>query len=156
MKIISHRGNIKGPNPQKENRPSYIDCAIQLNYYVEVDIRWQDNNFWLGHDEPQYCIDSTWMESRKDKLWFHCKNQEAAIKMHNLNKNYLYFCHSNDSYVLTSTEHLWVHDLNSTIDHSCIVPLLTIQSIQTYKNIQPFAVCTDFVNICKEKFIHEK
>ena len=27
MKIISHRGNIKGPLPDQENRPSYIDCA---------------------------------------------------------------------------------------------------------------------------------
>ena len=27
MKLISHRGNIRGPIPEKENRPSYIDCA---------------------------------------------------------------------------------------------------------------------------------
>ena len=38
MKIISHRGNIRGPNPEKENRPSYIDCALGNGYDVEIDI----------------------------------------------------------------------------------------------------------------------
>ena len=37
LKIISHRGNIKGPQPDKENRPSYIDCAIGNGYQVEID-----------------------------------------------------------------------------------------------------------------------
>ena len=33
MIIISHRGNIRGPVPDKENRPSYIDCAIGNGYH---------------------------------------------------------------------------------------------------------------------------
>ena len=40
MKIISHRGNINGIIPEKENRPSYIDSAIGCGYEVEVDIRY--------------------------------------------------------------------------------------------------------------------
>ena len=28
MKIISHRGNIRGRVPGRENAPSYIDCAL--------------------------------------------------------------------------------------------------------------------------------
>jgi len=39
MIIISHRGNINGPLVDKENRPSYIDSAIKLDYDVEVDLR---------------------------------------------------------------------------------------------------------------------
>ena len=39
MKIISHRGNVKGSIPDKENRPSYIDCEIGNGYDVELDIR---------------------------------------------------------------------------------------------------------------------
>ena len=35
MKIISHRGNVRGPIPEKENRPSYIDCALGNGYDVE-------------------------------------------------------------------------------------------------------------------------
>ena len=40
---ISHRGNIKGPNMDRENRPSYVDAALQLGYDVEVDVRLIDN-----------------------------------------------------------------------------------------------------------------
>ena len=53
MKIISHRGNIRGAIPDKENRPSYIDCAIGSGYDVEIDLRMIDGELWLGHDEPQ-------------------------------------------------------------------------------------------------------
>jgi len=28
MKLIAHRGNINGPNPEKENHPDYINTAI--------------------------------------------------------------------------------------------------------------------------------
>ena len=32
MKLISHRGNLKGPNPEQENHPDYIwDALSQLN-----------------------------------------------------------------------------------------------------------------------------
>lgn len=150
MKIISHRGNIKGPIPDKENRPSYIDCAIQLGYDVEVDIRFIDGEFWLGHDIPQYKIEQPWMVLRKDKLWYHCKDLQSALKMAEL-KIFKFFCHTEDSYVITSTGHLWVHDLNEDINHTCIIPLLDLHSIIYNKNLNPFAVCTDYVYELKIK-----
>ena len=30
MILISHRGNINGPNPEMENNPEYIQKAIRL------------------------------------------------------------------------------------------------------------------------------
>ena len=36
MKIISHRGNIYGPNPQLENTEGYIEKA-RKKYFVEID-----------------------------------------------------------------------------------------------------------------------
>ena len=145
-KIISHRGNINGPVPEKENRPSYIDCAIQLGFEVEVDIRYINNEFWLGHDEPQYKIELSWIDLRKDKLWFHCKDQESSIKLIELNDGYKFFCHNSDDYVLTSTGHMWVHNLDSKISDKCIVPLLSEHDISHYNNSTPGFVCTDFVN----------
>ena len=59
MKVISHRGNLRGPRPELENRPSYIDSAYQLGFDVEVDIRFVNGEFWLGHDELQYKVDET-------------------------------------------------------------------------------------------------
>ena len=48
MKIISHRGNIRGPVPGRENAPSYIDCAIGNGYDVEIDVRSVNGELWFA------------------------------------------------------------------------------------------------------------
>jgi len=149
MKIISHRGNINGPIPEKENRPSYIDSAIKLDYDVEVDLRIINNEFWLGHDEAQYKIELSWMRLRKDKIWYHCKDIESALVLCKLNEDFKYFCHSQEPYVCTSNGYLWVHDLSSKINNKCIIPLLSKEDIEKYTNSKPYAICTDFVKDIK-------
>ena len=44
--LISHRGNVTGPNSDRENHPDYIDRAIEKGFDVEVDIR---QNEEVGH-----------------------------------------------------------------------------------------------------------
>lgn len=149
MKIISHRGNINGLVPEKENRPSYIDSAIQLGYDVEVDLRINNNEFWLGHDEAQYRVELSWMSLRKDKIWFHCKDIESALVLANLDQYYQFFCHSQDPYVCTNNGYFWVHDLTGKINDKCIIPLLSKEDIEKYNNNRPYAICTDFVNDIK-------
>ena len=78
MKIISHRGNIRGPVPERENAPSYIDCALGNGYDVEIDVRVHDGEFWLGHDEAQYRVTWNWLAMRQNNLWIHCKNAEGC------------------------------------------------------------------------------
>lgn len=144
-KIISHRGNINGPVLEKENRPSYIDCALGLGYDAEVDIRYiGGTSFWLGHDKPQYKVDNSWILKRADRIWFHCKDAAAAIVLGHLSKDVKYFCHSSDPFVLVSTGHLWVHDLTGAVDFNTIIPLLSKLDMETYKHLMPYAICTDF------------
>ena len=38
MKIISHRGNLTGPDPKQENKPSQILKVLEKGYEVEVDV----------------------------------------------------------------------------------------------------------------------
>lgn len=149
MKIISHRGNIKGVVASKENRPSYIDSAIGSGYEVEVDIRYINGEFWLGHDTPDYKINKEWILNRIDDIWYHCKNLEAALELKKLNSNIKYFCHSQDSYIITSTNHFWVHDLNLNLDENCIIPLLDEESVLKFNDKIVYAVCTDYVDLCK-------
>ena len=78
MKLIAHRGNINGPDPENENSPKYIESAIQQGYDVEIDLR-VDLGLQLGHDESQYFIDSSWLSTFKDNLWIHCKDFAALI-----------------------------------------------------------------------------
>jgi hypothetical protein len=149
MKIISHRGNIQGPVPDKENRPSYIDCALQLGYEVEVDLRFEKGEFWLGHDEAQYKIEKHWASLRKEHIWFHCKDIYSCLELAKLEENFKYFCHEFDNYVITSTGKIWVHDLTKIIDNNCIIPLISLNDIKQYKNSAPYGVCTDYVNELK-------
>ena len=65
MILISHRGNFKGRNPEKENHPDYIKDAIERGYHVEVDV-WVNNGiFYLGHDEPQWRVDVDFLRNPK-------------------------------------------------------------------------------------------
>ena len=43
MILISHRGNLTGPNPKKENHPDYILNALREGYEVEIDV-WFEND----------------------------------------------------------------------------------------------------------------
>ena len=56
MILISHRGNINGPNPSMENKPEYVLDAKLKGYDVEIDVWWKEDGFYLGHDEPQYKV----------------------------------------------------------------------------------------------------
>ena len=158
MKIISHRGNIRGPVLDKENRPSYIDCAIGSGYDVEIDVRYSEGSLWLGHDEPQYRIDHTWIEKRKAYLWLHCKDYESALEC----QKYQSFCHSADPFIFTTTGHIWMHVPdphpsekpvyhNLKIDQNVIIPLLEDERIDDFKQSNaytsgqtPYGICTDY------------
>ena len=139
MIVISHRGNIRGPVPDKENRPSYIDCAIGNGYHVEIDIRSINGELWLGHDEPQYKVDHNWLDKRRHYLWLHCKNLEAAKECW----AYHSFCHTSDPFTYTSTGKIWLHDLTQKIDDNTIVPLIAKDDVLQPINGTPFAICTD-------------
>lgn len=145
MKLISHRGNLKGSIPEKENRPSYIDCALQLGYEVEVDIRYDNGEFWLGHDTPDYKVSKTWIEKRKGGLWFHCKDIRSVHKLKDLDLNLKYFCHNYDPYIIVSTGHLWVHDLNLELNNNCIIPLLSKKEISNNEINYVYAICSDYI-----------
>ena len=147
MKLISHRGNIVAPNPTRENSPSYIDTAISAGYEVEVDITYVNNKFYLGHDTPDYEITEKWMVLRKGNIWFHCKDVESASILGGLDDSYKFFCHTSDSFVLTSTNHIWVHDLTLKLSNRCIIPLLDNVDIKNYDGNTVYAVCTDYVSL---------
>lgn len=151
MKLISHRGNIKEPNPKKENSPSYIDTALSSGYDVEVDIRFINDKFYLGHDDPDYEVSEVWLEKRKNRLWLHCKDLDSALQLSkNVNK-FMYFCHSSDPYVLTSNNYIWVHNLKLTLCDKTIIPLLTLDDINKFENKIPYGVCSDYITYCEYK-----
>lgn len=102
MKIIAHRGNLDGQNPSRENNPEYIDEAIESGFDVEIDLRYENNDFYLGHDRSQYQVPMSWLHQRKDKLWIHCKDVKSIEVLSNSPVHFHYFWHENDRYAVTS------------------------------------------------------
>ncbi len=86
MRIISHRGNIRGRVPGRENAPSYIDCALGNGYDVEIDVWSIDGEFWLGHDEPQYKVNGNWFFKRQEIFGYIVRmhKQQKIVQCFNL------------------------------------------------------------------------
>jgi len=137
MKIISHRGNISGPNPSKENNPEQISKVLKLGFDCEIDVWFVDGYFYLGHDNPHYKIEYSFLN--QPGLWIHCKNLEALGYVP-INSNY--FWHEEDDYTLTSKRYIWTYP-NKKVDTNCII----VDNNQDWikKNYNCFGVCTDYI-----------
>lgn len=109
MILISHRGNLDGPNPEKENHPDYIKEALDAGYDVEVDVWFlKKRGFFLGHDTAEYPITVDFLKQNSEKLWIHCKNVTAMVMLsHHPELNY--FWHQEDTMTLTSKQKMWVY-----------------------------------------------
>lgn len=142
MNIYSHRGNLEGPNFDLENHPDYIDKAISKGFKVELDLRFDQENFFLGHDYTQYKVDIKWLEERKNYILIHCKDIFSSLSLNNFH----FFCHLQDDFVLTSKAMIWVHNLDLIFNSkNLIVPLMNKKLIHQYFKIdRNFSVCTDF------------
>ena len=147
MKLISHRGNLNGPNKERENHPDYIYEAIQAGYDVEVDVWWVDGKFKLGHDEPQYDFPFDLFNNFYPKLWIHCKNMDALSQLNELDSNgskLNYFSHEEDLGVLTSRGYIWSTNLYKR-------GILVMPEIFNKEpNEDTFGVCSDYITNYKK------
>lgn len=134
MKIISHRGNTDGPNKDTENNPDIILNLLKNNIDCEIDVWYQDDSFYLGHDMPQYKIDSDFLVN--EKLWCHAKNIDALYQM-NKNKNIHSFWHQTDDYTLTSRNFIWTYPGKPVTPQSVIVTGIFPDNIC-------YGICTDY------------
>ena len=142
-RIISHRANLNGINSAKygENHPLSIIEAVQLGFDVEIDIRYINGKFYLGHDKPDFETSVEFLS--KNHFWIHCKNIEALFELLPIGVPHLFF-HDNDDCVLTSSNYIWSFPRNNV--------LLTEKSIAVLPELVPnweglekvFGVCTDF------------
>lgn len=138
--LISHRGNLNGPIPEEENKPSYIINALSAGYDVEVDVWIMDvDKLFLGHDKPQYPITEDFLEN--PKLWCHAKNVFAFSRMLRSGKIHS-FWHQNDDYTLTSKGFVWTYTGKPLIANSiCVLPELNNNEIPDFV----FGICSDFI-----------
>lgn len=135
MILISHRGNLNGKSSY-ENHPEYIQEALSQEYDVEVDVWNIDGEYWLGHDNPQYPVDETYLEN--PKFWCHAKNIDALDFMIR-NKTIHCFWHQEDDVTLTSKNYLWTYPNKQLTRYSiAVLP-------DTKPDIEVAGICCDYI-----------
>jgi len=142
MILISHRGNINGSNPLKENHPDYIKEALNADYDVEVDV-WYTDKLMLGHDNPQYEFDiHTFLVYYGKNIWWHCKNIKALNYFQNYSCAYLnYFWHEEDTITLTSQNYIWAYPGKQPIKDSIAV----MPEFNNDDTSQCLGICSDYI-----------
>jgi len=135
MKIIAHRGNLNGSSPQ-ENHPDQIIKVLKLKLDAEIDVWHLNNKLYLGHDEPKYEINLSWLELYKTFLWVHIKNIEAFNIFKSTDFNY--FWHETDKFTLTSKGIPWCY-FDTYIESG-----ITVMKDKNKPKKIIYGICTDY------------
>ena len=140
MLLIAHRGNLNGPDLDNENKPVYLINAINLGFFVELDLWFVNDKLFLGHDRPQYEVNKDFLIEYKEKMFCHCKNIKALeYVLKNIPELECFF-HESDDCVLTSKNHIWTYPGIELTDISvCVMPE---RSNQIPKKC--FGICSDY------------
>jgi hypothetical protein len=146
MLLISHRGNISGPQPDFENNPRFILDAMNKGYDVEVDLRFKEGELYLGHDFAEHRINYDFLELNSHKLWVHCKDALSLSFCMNFQK-INFFWHQEDDYTLTSKNIVWAYPGQLPVSEYTIMvmPEVVSWSVQEVYDMQPYGVCSDYV-----------
>lgn len=138
MKIISHRGNLIGSNPERENNPGYIQSALDQGFEVEIDLWKIGEELFLGHDKPIYKVEPEYLKGKQ--FWIHCKNIEAAhycSQVQELNA----FWHQKDDISISTQKYLWTYPGKELTDKSiAVLP----ETSRDWEISQAYGICTDY------------
>jgi len=152
MIYISHRGNLKGAEPELENNPEYIEKAILEGYDVMVDLRLKDGKLYLGSTEPQYELNIDWFEHYAHKLWIKCWDVKIFDFLYRedpvgINLRYLWHQHVPMDVCQVSNGFLWLNDTREDLKgENVIIALESKMGFISRERLADYAgFCSDFV-----------
>jgi len=143
-RYISHRGNLFGIEPEKENTIRYIKKAIDAGYDVEIDIWFFNGSLYLGHDfdSMKEKVSLSFLKENVNRVWCHAKNIPAFIFLKENNIHTFY--QTIENFVLTTEGFLWLHS-GFDYDHEKSVHVF----LDRPKNISfgnfPKNICSDHI-----------
>lgn len=154
MKLIAHRGLMRGPDAECENNPVQIVAAIMRGFDVEIDVRMRDNQFYLGHDHATYEISSAYLCN--PRFWIHAKDFESAEQLSHMRSqgaDINFFWHQSDDRTLTSQGYWWTQPGQLLSSQSIAVMPETQMSVDQLSawsaTIVCAGICSDYVGIIK-------
>lgn len=157
VKVISHRSNLNGIDPSRENCPECIKEVISLGFDCEIDISckriFEYKSLFLGHDEPMYHIEIDFLLKNAPKLFIHCKDFNSLDYLQKFNELNIFF-HNRDEHVFTSKGNLITHqDQPKTTKNGIIV----LKDKPTRQNLPMCAgLITDWPILAKEIYEENK
>jgi len=148
--LISHRGNLTGPNPQKENTPDYIGQALHQGFHVEVDVWGVEGQLqlYLGHDGPMYPVPFNFIRDRIESLWVHCKNIYALALMRAFLPEARYFFHQTDDYAITSWHDIWCYPGKEPYAPHAVIVMPETWTV--LEDLPSFCLSTNVRGICSD------
>ena len=149
MLFISHRGNLSGPQPENENKLSYIQAALDKGFAVEVDVIDFDeqDTFTLGHDKGQEEVPSKYF--RQKNLFAHAKNFKSLEGL--LKHGAHCFYHTDEEYVLTSENIIWCYPGVSYSNNSnCVIVMPELYPMKPWRSA--YGICSDYVAEYRKEF----
>lgn len=158
VKLIAHRGNVRGVDVLKENHPDHIQAALDLGLDVEIDIWYDEGELYLGHDIPLYNTSIKQLENwaKKRFVYAHCKNAKAALNVP-FSYGLIPFAHSEDDFIILPDMHLWVHPkaiqtLPVSIQKESIIVVHDKTNGCSVNPLNYYGICTDNPIRYKEAF----
>lgn len=145
---ICHRGNVFLQNTDNENKPDVLDMCDSNGFYVECDV-WlvNENELWLGHDNPEYKVDLEWL-SRSHRRLIHAKDGATFAYLINesakagLDLNVFY--HTVEDYALSTKGWIIVHPNRPLVEGSiCMMPEMTNPYYSIDERKKLFFLCSD-------------
>ena len=147
MKLIAHRGLTNGPDRNLENLPGQILLSLQDGYDVEVDVRYIDGKWLLGHDNPDHEVPYEFLE--QPGLWIHAKNIDALYIL-GADPKLNFFWHQEDFFTLTSQGYIWTYPGNTLTSNSvCVMPEWDNTLDLSKYSPECYAVCSDYVGLMR-------
>lgn len=147
MRVIAHRGNLTGPDPEKENTWAAVRKCARLDIDAEIDFWVKDNRLCMGHDENNLEQVSLYQfRELKINIYAHCKNLDALQFLgQNTPGNMIPFSHDVDDFVALRNGEIWAHPnyLKNIKDKTMVIAMTWGEPVK--EELLGFAgVCTDW------------
>ena len=130
-------------NPDLENSPAYITEALQLGFFVEVDV-WAmpDGELCLGHDQATYPTTVEFLR-HSPRVICHAKTPGTLWRL--LQENIHCFSHDQDDCVLTSRGWIWTYPGKELTEESISVMPEWIDRDSAKWDTKCLGICSDWV-----------
>lgn len=101
--LISHLGNINGPQPDKENRLAYLQAALAAGWHVCADVVFYQGSFLLPFDGGFNIAPPSFFS--KQRVWSRCHDTDTLDALCNVGAHAFF---ANDTIpTLTSAQFIW-------------------------------------------------